>query len=47
VDETEEMLRAALRWWLEREGSKDPNKVVKAIDERIFGNPHDVASSGQ
>ncbi len=47
VDETEEMLRAALRWWLEREGSRNPNKVVETIDDKMFGNPDDAASSGQ
>src|SRR5947208_11526941 len=44
VDETEEVLRAALRWWLGRQGSKDPNKVVQAIDDAMFGNPDDATS---
>jgi hypothetical protein len=38
-DETEELLRAALRRWLLLDGSKQPNEVVKGIDDSMFGGP--------
>ena len=46
VDETEDVLRNALRRrWLERQGQKEPKRVVTAIDNAMFGCPGDDGSS--
>jgi hypothetical protein len=46
-DETEELLRSTLQRWLLLEGSNKPAEVVKVIDDSMFGQPGDGASSGK